>query len=70
MMKSVRLKGVSTKGKNVVRNHGEDWAVIGIRDSLPRFGQGPFALVESKKDKDMRWIHLTSEPNFIIIEES
>ena len=57
-MTNVRLEGRSKKGKQLVKECGEDWDVKEIRqtilfDDLP----GPWLLASSKDGTKVRWVH-------------
>ena len=67
----IRLEGISRKGKNRVREHGELWNVI----QIGKFGGQPAYLLESlantlkmgsERIKDGRWVLMSGDPDFKI----
>ena len=73
----VRVKGVSGKGKNRVREHGDVWQVIGkTSHAVCRQGQPSFLVVPKGKEwiescigHWWRWVSLKNDPDFSIEEE-
>jgi hypothetical protein len=64
------LKGKTLKGKNRVREHGENWVVLKVRDSV-LFDQraGPWLRVAPQSAPSLgqsRWVHATADDNFTI----
>jgi len=59
-MKTVRLQGISLKGKNRIREHGEIWDIIQQdKDCL---------LIQSQINYNyVRWIKEKNDPHFVII---
>lgn len=67
-MNKIKLKGKSSKGKNRIAQHGENWTVIKETDRLqclPNL-ENP-ALIESHLSRNMRWISLTNDKDFEIL---
>jgi len=57
------------KGKSRILTHGPDWMLIKIEEQIICMGdaKGPWGLIESLKTGDIRWIHLTNDPNFVVL---
>lgn len=70
IMDQVVLKGKTSKGKNRIAQHGAVWEVVDCRPFVQRLGHGTWLLVESKKDGNCRWISLTDDPDFAILNEA
>ena len=71
--KLVRLKGISQKGKNRVREHGDRWIAHREEDRV-LFGPdlpGPWLLVSpegtNQDDKASRWIRASGDPDFSMV---
>ena len=72
-MKIVTLVGKSQHGKNRVFEQGSDWQRIGevstIFTTKHRGRQGPFVLLRAMDNKEnVRWVSLTDDPDFEIVE--
>jgi len=76
MKKTVNLTAKTAKAKNRVRELGQKlpqwdkttWHVIAVFDSV-RFSNecGPwFCVSPDGSDNDMRWVHETNDPNFVL----
>ena len=71
--KWVRLKGISGHGKNRIREHGDLWLVIWVKDhkvmlrskDLTFKAKGPKG---TEMHFDGRWIDLPTDKNFEIVE--
>ena len=67
------LRGISQKGKNRVREHGETWFVLAETDVIlfSPSKQGPWLFVappnRTMMDKSSRWVHLHTDPDFKVI---
>jgi hypothetical protein len=60
----VKVKGVSQKGKNRVKEHGEEWEVFGFNEFMKRIG------LKSVKTKYRRWVDtIEKDEDFEIIKE-
>ncbi len=73
--KTIRLKGISQKGKNRVREHGERWVVLAETDRVlfaPN-SPGPWLYVAppgfSQSDKPSRWVHASIDLDFTVIAD-
>lgn len=72
--KKITLKGISQKGKNRVREHGETWAVLAETDRIvfSPSKAGPWLFIappgKDMHDKASRWVHATADPDFSIKE--
>ena len=69
--KTIRLKGITQKGKNRVREHGEMWSVLAETDRVifsTEAGGWLFVAPEGKmqNDKASRWIHKLDDLDFIL----
>lgn len=63
----ILLNGLTQKGKNRIRENGEEWTVVEIRQSVLFTSEpGPWILIESNKTKHIRWIHSTHDKDFSI----
>jgi hypothetical protein len=60
----VVLKGKTRKGKTRIGMHGPLWTVVQV-NMEPRPDE---MLVRSQDGRDLRWIHPTADPNFMIVE--
>lgn len=72
----VRLEGISLKGKNKVREHGEIWSVVEINPAAPVLGGKIGYLIESlaetlkigsQRVRDKRWVALVGDEDFKIV---
>lgn len=71
--KTIQLKGLSNKGKNRIRAHGERWTVLAETDRvLFAPGQtGPWIFIAphgfGQNDKASRWIRATGDLDFVVV---
>ena len=72
--KLIRLKGISQKGKNRIREQGEVWTVWAECDRVlfaPN-SAGPFLFIapigKGQDDKASRWIKLVDDIDFVVVE--
>ena len=71
--KQVQLKGVTAKGKNRVREHGDRWTVLAETDRVlfAPGKPGPWLFVappgKGQNDKASRWIRASEDENFTVI---
>ena len=66
----IRLEGKSKKGKNRIREQGQDWDII-ARSSKVLFSSntGPWMLLRSVELPDkIRWIHLHEDQDFRVVQ--
>jgi hypothetical protein len=63
-MVKLRLIGVSKRGKQKIKEHGEEYKFIRLDDV--QFAPGKHILVESLKDGQRRWIREKDDPDFIM----
>lgn len=68
----IKLKGKTQKGKNRVREHGENWEVIRECDSVIFSNEpGPWGFIvpegQDRADKGSRWINLRDDKDFEIL---
>ena len=75
--KVIRLKGISQKGKNRIREHGDRWTVLAETDRIlfDPSKQGPWLFISPKNammglgqdDKASRWIHANNDFDFTVV---
>ena len=71
--KIIQLKGISNKGKNRVRDHGDRWTVLAETETvLFAPGQkGPWLFIapvgQGQNDKASRWIKVTGDLDFVVV---
>lgn len=71
--KTILLKGLSQKGKNRVRDHGDRWVVLAETDHLlfSPSTSGPWLFVSpvglDQNDKASRWIRANGDTDFSMI---
>ncbi len=69
----IRLKGLSQKGKNRIRELGEQWVVFAVTDRVlfSPDKTGPWLFISpehrNQDDKASRWIHAQHDVDFIIL---
>ena len=71
--KTIQLKGISSKGKNRVREHGDRWRVLAETDRVlfaPN-EPGPWLFVappgQGQNDKASRWVRAAGDINFVVV---
>ncbi len=71
--KTVQLKGISQKGKNRVREHGDRWVVLAETDRVlfkPN-ELGPWLFIapvgQGQNDKASRWVRSLHDLDFTVI---
>jgi hypothetical protein len=70
--KNIKLTGKSQKGKNRVREHGNDWNVLAETDVVlfSPGKKGPWLFItpvgQGHDSKAARWIHAISDQNFLV----
>lgn len=73
--KNIRLRGISQKGKNRIREHGETWSVLAVTDHVlfSPGKPGPWWFITpegaSHDSKATRWIHSVNDADFTLIAE-
>lgn len=65
----IKLVGKSLKGKNRIREHGELWEILEKRDFVMCLN-GPGLSIKSAKTGDIRWISVTDDGDFMIVEKN
>jgi hypothetical protein len=70
--KTIRLKGKTMRGKNRVREHGNEWTVLAETEKVlfnPAKGPWLFAAPAGKNqdDKSSRWIHGLTDLDFEVV---
>jgi hypothetical protein len=70
--KEIILKGLSQKGKNRVRDHGERWVVLAETDRVlfAPDKTGPWVFVaptgKGQDDKASRWVRVVGDADFSV----
>jgi len=76
--KQIKLTGKTQKGKNRVREHGNEWVVLAETQTIlfSPSKQGPWLFVAPQRstypqnqghdDKASRWVHLNNDENFVV----
>ena len=71
--KQVQLKGISQKGKNRVRDHGDRWTVLAETDHVlfAPSSHGPWLFLAplglGQNDKASRWVRASNDADFTVI---
>ena len=71
--KTVQLKGISQKGKNRIREHGDRWTVLAETDQVlfapsttgPWLFLAPLGL--GQDDKASRWVRASGDSDFMVL---
>lgn len=72
--KNIILKGISQKGKNRVREHGDRWTVLAETDRIVFAPNqvGPWLFIaprgQNQNDKASRWVRVTGDLDFAIAD--
>ncbi len=72
--KKIRLKGLSMKGKNRIREHGDDWIVLAETHTVlfapTKLGPWLFAapIGKDQNHKSSRWLHATEDLDFEVVK--
>lgn len=70
--KEIQLKGLSQKGKNRIREHGERWIVLAETDRVlfSPGKEGPWLFVapagKGQDDKASRWVRVNGDADFSV----
>jgi hypothetical protein len=71
--KQIQLKGLSQKGKNRVREHGERWVVLAETNRVlfAPDKEGPWLFVappgKGQDDKASRWVRVSGDADFTVV---
>lgn len=71
--KTIQLKGLTQKGKNRVREHGDRWTVLAETDRVlfAPSNTGPWLFIApagaGQDSKGSRWIKPTNDIDFIVV---
>lgn len=71
--KQIQLKGLSQKGKNRVREHGDRWTVLAETERVifAPGATGPWLFIappgQGQNDKASRWVRAAGDLDFIVI---
>lgn len=60
----MQVKGVSNKGKNRVREHGDEWVVIATWAHVACLRDQPGFLLKSVKTGCIRWVAQNGDTDF------
>lgn len=62
---TIKVRGLSQKGKNRIREHGNVWTIIQISETV-RFSSdiGPWLLLRSLNGNSIRWMKETNDKDF------
>lgn len=69
----IKLKGITQKGKNRVREQGDEWVVLAETERVlfAPGKQGPWLFIaphgKGQDDKASRWIKANDDDDFIIV---
>lgn len=58
----VILQGISKRGKEKVKNHGEEW--LFVKQGTVAFAKGEHMLLESLQDESRRWVKIKDDSDF------
>lgn len=64
------VKGISMKGKNRVREHGDRWVVIATWPHVKCLRDQPGFLLKSVKTGWFRWVAKDGDTDFEVVNES
>lgn len=59
------LRGISLKGKNRVKEHGDRWVLVESHPLTP-FPKNRY-MIKSEKSQTFRWISQINDPDFEIV---
>lgn len=71
--KTIQLKGISQKGKNRVREHGDRWTVLAETDRVLFAANipGPWLFIAplgmGQDDKASRWVRAHGDTDFTVV---
>ncbi len=68
----IKLSGITKKGRQRVKQHGEMWRVLEVRDTVIFSSErGPWMLVapggHDKTSNSIRWVHVSADEDFAVI---
>lgn len=72
--KTIKVIGVSQKGKNRIRENGDEWVVLAETDHVlfNPTQPGPWLFIAppgmGQEDKPSRWMHLHNDPTFGLVK--
>ena len=72
--KQIKVTGVSQKGKNRIRQHGDIWVVLAETDRVlfSPSQPGPWLFIAppgmGQTDAPSRWMHLHNDPTFGLVK--
>jgi len=74
--KTIKLKGISQKGKNRVREHGDAWCVFAETDHVlfNKGAPGPWVFIspvgKNQDHKASRWVRVHNDVDFeVVVQE-
>jgi hypothetical protein len=66
MAQPVTLIGISLKGKNRVREHGDQWVAVRFTDSAQCFNGDKAVQLESVDTGHRRWVRMHGDKDFTL----
>lgn len=73
-MEQVIVSGKNQKGKNRIREHGQTWVVLEVRDKvLFDATKGPWLLIapiNKTESHHHRWIHESHDSDMVLLERN
>lgn len=65
----MKLEGITTKGKNKIKEHGDTWVLV-ERWHEVGFSErkGPWCLVRSISTGEKQWVHYDKDQDFKVIK--
>jgi len=72
--KSIKVTGISQKGKNRIRQYGDTWMVLAETDRVlfSPSEAGPWLFIAppgmGQADGPSRWMHLNNDPTFGLVK--
>ena len=71
--KKIKVRGISQRGKNRIREQGDTWVVLAETDRVlfNPSEAGPWLFIAppgmGQDDNPSRWMHLTNDPTFGLV---
>jgi hypothetical protein len=71
--KSIKVAGISQRGKNRVREFGDTWVVLAETDRIlfSPTEAGPWLFIAppgmGQEDRASRWMHIQNDPTFEVV---
>ena len=65
----IKVLGISQKGKNRVREHGDTWEIEVITNQVAFSNQaGPWLRIRSTQTNEIRWMNRNNDQHFQIVK--